>query len=163
MSLKIGGSRQWPPPKNEEDQGLSSTYIDPNQLSSQQSKQVFEQQQHQQSQQVFQQQQQSQQVFQQQQQLSQQVFPQQQQQKPVSILKHSQQTVAEPLLSAQQSAEQSFQAGPGQNVTVPRRGKGELQQQKPGMRVPICGACDGQIRCKLSKMSAETLTKLLTA
>ena len=150
MSLKIGGSRQWPPPKNEEDQGLSSTYIDPNQLSSQQSKQVFEQQQ-------------SQQVFQQQQQLSQQVFPQQQQQKPVSILKHSQQTVAEPLLSAQQSAEQSFQAGPGQNVTVPRRGKGELQQQKPGMRVPICGACDGQIRCKLSKMSAETLTKLLTA
>ena len=31
-------------------------------------------------------------------------------------------------------------------MTAPRRGKGELKQQQPGMRTPICGACDGQIR-----------------
>eukprot|EP00092_Neocalanus_flemingeri_P004273 GFUD01004593.1.p1 GENE.GFUD01004593.1~~GFUD01004593.1.p1 ORF type:complete len:858 (-),score=130.03 GFUD01004593.1:824-3397(-) len=37
-------------------------------------------------------------------------------------------------------------AGPGQNVSAPRRGRGVLQQQKPGMRVPMCGNCDNQIR-----------------
>ena len=36
--------------------------------------------------------------------------------------------------------------GPGQNVSAPRRGRGVLQQQKPGMRVPMCGFCDDQIR-----------------
>jgi len=36
--------------------------------------------------------------------------------------------------------------GPGQNVSAPRRGRGVLQQQKPGMRVPMCGNCDNQIR-----------------
>jgi len=36
--------------------------------------------------------------------------------------------------------------GPGQNVSAPRRGRGVLQQQKPGMRVPMCGYCDDQIR-----------------
>ena len=36
--------------------------------------------------------------------------------------------------------------GPGQNVSAPVRGKGVLTQQAPGMRVPLCGACDGQIR-----------------
>ena len=39
-------------------------------------------------------------------------------------------------------------AGPGQNVIVPRRGKGILQQLQPGMRTPMCGACDSQIRCE---------------
>ena len=37
-------------------------------------------------------------------------------------------------------------AGPGQNVTAPTRGRGVLNQQKPGMRVPMCGACDDPIR-----------------
>ncbi|XP_023320646.1 PDZ and LIM domain protein Zasp isoform X5 [Eurytemora carolleeae] len=37
-------------------------------------------------------------------------------------------------------------AGPGQNVSAPVRGRGVLTQQRPGMRVPMCGACDGQIR-----------------
>jgi len=36
--------------------------------------------------------------------------------------------------------------GPGQNVSAPRRGRGVLQQQKPGMRTPMCGSCDQQIR-----------------
>ena len=36
--------------------------------------------------------------------------------------------------------------GPGQNVVAPRRGMGVLKQQQPGMRVPVCGACDSQIR-----------------
>jgi len=35
---------------------------------------------------------------------------------------------------------------PGQNLSAPMRGRGVLTQQKPGMRVPLCGACDGQIR-----------------
>ena len=38
--------------------------------------------------------------------------------------------------------------GPGQNVTAPKRGRGILQQQQPGMRTPLCGACEQQIRCK---------------
>ena len=36
--------------------------------------------------------------------------------------------------------------GPGQNVSAPRRGRGVLQQQQPGMRVPMCGSCNNQIR-----------------
>ncbi len=44
-------------------------------------------------------------------------------------------------------AGQNAPAGPGQNVSAPTRGRGVLTQQKPGMRVPMCGACDGQIRC----------------
>ena len=36
--------------------------------------------------------------------------------------------------------------GPGQNLSAPTRGRGVLTQQRPGMRVPMCGACDGQIR-----------------
>ncbi len=44
---------------------------------------------------------------------------------------------------------QNAPAGPGQNVSAPTRGRGVLTQQKPGMRVPMCGACDGQIRCCL--------------
>merc|ERR1719410_2618118 len=34
----------------------------------------------------------------------------------------------------------------GQAVSAPRRGRGVLQQQTPGMRVPMCGSCDLQIR-----------------
>eukprot|EP00088_Acartia_fossae_P035125 TRINITY_DN3613_c0_g1_i3.p1 TRINITY_DN3613_c0_g1~~TRINITY_DN3613_c0_g1_i3.p1 ORF type:complete len:829 (-),score=187.55 TRINITY_DN3613_c0_g1_i3:498-2984(-) len=34
----------------------------------------------------------------------------------------------------------------GQNVSAPKRGKGVLTQQRPGMRVPMCGGCGGQIR-----------------
>ena len=34
----------------------------------------------------------------------------------------------------------------GQNMTAPRRGKGVLKQQEPGMRVPHCGGCTEQIR-----------------
>ena len=39
-------------------------------------------------------------------------------------------------------------SGTGQNLIVPRRGKGILQQQQPGMRTPMCGACEAQIRCE---------------
>ncbi len=45
---------------------------------------------------------------------------------------------------------QNAPAGPGQNVSAPTRGRGVLTQQKPGMRVPMCGACEGQIRCTLA-------------
>ena len=38
--------------------------------------------------------------------------------------------------------------GPGQNLSAPTRGRGVLTQQRPGMRVPLCGACDGQIRLR---------------
>ena len=38
------------------------------------------------------------------------------------------------------------QLGPGQNMVAPKRGRGELKQQTAGMRVPLCGACGGQIR-----------------
>ena len=38
------------------------------------------------------------------------------------------------------------QLGPGQNLVAPKRGRGELKQQTAGMRVPLCGACGGQIR-----------------
>ena len=72
--------------------------------------------------------------------------------KPVSILKQSLPTmpVAQPSennLKPQQPAPEAYSPGPGQQMTAPRRGKGELKQQQPGMRTPICGACDGQIRC----------------
>ena len=36
--------------------------------------------------------------------------------------------------------------GPNQNLICPKRGKGVLQQQQPGMRTPVCGACSSQIR-----------------
>jgi len=43
--------------------------------------------------------------------------------------------------------------GPGQNMTAPRRGMGVLKQQLPGMRIPICGACEGQIRFEVAHIS----------
>ena len=47
------------------------------------------------------------------------------------------------------------QTGPtGQNVSAPRRGRGVLQQQQPGMRVPMCGSCDTQIRWCLWQLTA---------
>ena len=73
--------------------------------------------------------------------------------KPVSILKQSLPTmpVAQPsennLKPQQPTPPEAYSPGPGQQMTAPRRGKGELKQQQPGMRTPICGACDGQIRC----------------
>ena len=71
--------------------------------------------------------------------------------KPVSILKQTLPTMptvapSENNLKPQPSAPETYSPGPGQQVTAPRRGKGELKQQQPGMRTPICGACDGQIR-----------------
>ena len=42
-------------------------------------------------------------------------------------------------------------AGKNQNLIVPNRGRGVLQQQQPGMRTPLCGACSSQIRCKDKK------------
>ena len=38
------------------------------------------------------------------------------------------------------------QLGPGQNLIAPKRGRGELKQQAAGGRMPLCGACGGQIR-----------------
>ena len=48
-----------------------------------------------------------------------------------------------------QTENNTFTAGPGQTVSAPKRGRGELCQQQPGMRTPICGACDGHIRWKI--------------
>ena len=42
-------------------------------------------------------------------------------------------------------------AGKNQNLIVPNRGRGVLQQQQPGMRTPLCGACSSQIRCQDKK------------
>ena len=61
-----------------------------------------------------------------------------QQTQPTPILKNSQ-----PPLDAVDTPA----VGPGQNVVAPKRGRGVLTQQQPGMRVPMCGACNGQIRC----------------
>ena len=43
-------------------------------------------------------------------------------------------------------AETSYTPGPGQSLTAPKRGRGEMCEQQPGMRAPICGACDAHIR-----------------
>ena len=43
-------------------------------------------------------------------------------------------------------AETSYTPGPGQSLTAPKRGRGEIYEQQPGMRAPICGACDAHIR-----------------
>ena len=79
------------------------------------------------------------------------------QQKPVSILKQpSSAPVSAPVSAPSQqlnnniSPDLGYSPGPGQNVTAPKRGRGELVEQQPGMRVPLCGACDGQIRSELS-------------
>jgi len=64
----------------------------------------------------------------------------------------SQQNINVPINVVNNSSEtmnpaQVPQKGPtGQNVSAPRRGRGVLQQQQPGMRVPMCGSCDTQIR-----------------
>ena len=42
------------------------------------------------------------------------------------------------------------QLGPGQNLVAPKRGRGELKQQAAGGRMPLCGACGGQIRSRLA-------------
>ena len=42
--------------------------------------------------------------------------------------------------------EEPAAVGPNQNLICPKRGKGVLQQQQPGMRTPVCGACSSQIR-----------------
>ncbi len=38
------------------------------------------------------------------------------------------------------------QVGPGQNLITPRRGKGILKQPQVGMRIPLCGGCQQQVR-----------------
>ena len=53
------------------------------------------------------------------------------------------------------------QAGSGsmgsaaQKMSAPRRGRGVLQQQEPGMRVPVCGFSGEPIRCLAGVQSAE--------
>ena len=43
-------------------------------------------------------------------------------------------------------------AGSGaQRMSAPRRGRGVLQQQEPGMRVPVCGASGEPIRCSVQE------------
>ena len=89
-----------------------------------------------------------QQSFSYQQQSSQQSSTMTQQTQPKPILKNTQPSPSQNTLQPDQSFQQeTYSPGPGQQVTAPRRGKGELHQQQPGMRTPICGACDGQIRC----------------
>ena len=160
----VGGSVQWPPSREDEDSQPSSTYINPSnnhQIGSNinsQSQQVSQQQQQQQSQQNYQQS--SQQSFQKQttqQQQSIQTTQQQTTTKPVSILKNTQQnsssinadSSSSKYSQQNQTENNTFAAGPGQTVSAPKRGRGELCQQQPGMRTPICGACDGHIRWKI--------------
>ena len=178
----VGGSFQWPPQREEEEQGATAVpmYINPNVGGSaspahhfddrpqstgqgsgfhqpqheyeQQQRQFMEyQQQHKQQQQQYQQQQQvQQQQVQQQQQFQQQQFQQQQfqhhqqQQQQVQSKSILKQTAPPPAPIPE--PEPAPVVGPGQNVVAPRRGMGVLKQQQPGMRVPVCGACDSQIR-----------------
>ena len=39
------------------------------------------------------------------------------------------------------------QGSGAQKMSAPRRGRGVLQQQEPGMRVPVCGFSGEPIRC----------------
>lgn len=136
--LLVGGSFQWPPPKEEEEdeQGLpaSPMYIDSRQGFGQESYDQHFSHHHQQ----FEEQQQQQSI----------------QATPPSILKQTQpsyqpepepEPVPAPVL------------GPGQNMTTPRRGMGVLKQQLPGMRVPVCGACEGQIRLESKMIFSKVL------
>ena len=50
----------------------------------------------------------------------------------------------------------------GSNVSAPKRGRGVLQQQQPGMRVPMCGGCDQQIRWSAVWTCCVGLTDLMT-
>ena len=142
--FKVGGAFQWPPAKEDVGQPAGpSVFMDPNQNSQQNVQQT--QQSYQQNIQSNQQSQQQSYSFQQQS-STQQSFQQTTQQKPVSILKQTQQPTENSLRPQQNMQQESYSPGPGQQVTAPRRGKGELKQQQPGMRTPICGACDDQIR-----------------
>jgi len=47
--------------------------------------------------------------------------------------------------------------GPGQNLIIPRRGKGILKHPTVGMRIPLCGKCQNQIRSLSMSMSILTL------
>ena len=47
------------------------------------------------------------------------------------------------------------QGSGAQKMSAPRRGRGVLQQQEPGMRVPVCGFCGEPIRCLAGVQSAE--------
>ena len=141
--VKKGGAFQWPPAREEEGPSSAPTYIDPNNHQQAQPKSLLSTQQNSQlSTQQSSQQIQSQQHYSYQQTSS----VTTQQQKPVSILKQPSSQPSSQQYSAPSVEPETFTVGPGQSVTAPRRGKGELQEQKPGMRVPVCGACDGQIR-----------------
>jgi len=148
----VGGSFQWPPAKEEEDQGATATpmYINPNSGFGTTSYQSDQHQQHVQEEQHHFQQQKHHQVEQsnsthlessrlQQQQLKQQ---------PLKPLNSPQSILKQVIPNAQMDPlpESIPPTGPGQNVTAPRRGMGVLKQQQPGMRVPLCGGCDTQIR-----------------
>ena len=47
------------------------------------------------------------------------------------------------------------QGSGAQKMSAPRRGRGVLQQQEPGMRVPVCGFSGEPIRCFAGVQSAE--------
>ena len=49
----------------------------------------------------------------------------------------------------------------GQAVSAPRRGRGVLQQQTPGMRVPMCGSCDLQIRSATASGNMQCFSVVL--
>ena len=53
---------------------------------------------------------------------------------------------APPANSLHNPAPEAPAAGPGQNVSAPKRGRGVLQQQQHGMRVPVCGGCQAPIK-----------------
>lgn len=132
----VGGSFQWPPAKEEEVN--PPTYIDPKPQSQQLSQQSVQTQQNQSYQQTSYQSQSQQSYSSSQQQVT--------QQKPVSILKQPTQQQPVQQASQQYAEPETWTPGPGQSVTAPRRGRGELMEQQPGMRTPICGACESQIR-----------------
>ena len=62
------------------------------------------------------------------------------------VIKSKVLTINNILIFMKSEPEEPAAVGPNQNLICPKRGKGVLQQQQPGMRTPVCGACSSQIR-----------------
>ena len=62
------------------------------------------------------------------------------------VIKSKVLTINNILILMKSEPEEPAAVGPNQNLICPKRGKGVLQQQQPGMRTPVCGACSSQIR-----------------
>ena len=62
-----------------------------------------------------------------------------------------------PITVPQQQQPAAPAGSSGSNLSAPKRGKGILTQQRPGMRVPMCGACSGQIRWAICCMNGKSV------